>query len=323
MTATTTAQIIAFPENLVGLSDAYLRGLRSDATRRAYRRAIDGFGAFLGAKALLAATRRDIEAYRAALEAQGLAPATVCLALSGLAGFYGFAIDEDLIARNPATVARRPRVSVQSPRRALTAQEVKAIIAACDAGTLVGLRDRAMLMLLAVQGWRIAEVLALAADDLAEEAGHKVATVHGKGGKVVRVPLAAATWQALNTWRSAAGMDYGPVFVQVGRKSVPVLGAAVSQQAAWKRLRLLARRAGVERTVHAHLFRHSAVTEALQAGMALHLVQDFARHADPKTTRRYDTHRQALSNATCHVLASRLDADMAMETGTGQPPSQC
>jgi hypothetical protein len=38
-------------------------------------------------------------------------------------------------------------------------------------------------------------------------------------------------------------------------------------------------------------------------------VQDFARHEDPRTTRRYDSHRQSLANQTPHVLASVLSSD--------------
>lgn len=306
MNTTATAEIVAFPEDQISVEAAFLRGLTNRSTRKVYEHALGVFDTFLGDKDLLDATRRDVEALRAALTEQGRAPATICKVMSGLSSYYRFAVEEGDIDRNPVTTARRPKVSDVSPRQALSAAEVKAMFGICDTDTLVGLRDQAMLTLLAVQGWRIAEVLGLHVEDLGEEAGHKVATVHGKGAKSQRVPLAAVTWQAIQSWVSEANIESGPVIIAVGRDKSPKPGKSITQQAAWKRLRLLARRAGVERQVHGHLFRHTAVTEALAAGVALHLVQDFARHADPATTRRYDSHRQALSNPAPHVLASKL-----------------
>jgi site-specific recombinase XerD len=304
-TTAAAAQVVAFPESAVSLVDAFVRGLPSVATRTAYRWAIQSFAEFLG-RDLLTASRRDIEAHRANLEAAGRAPATIAKVLSALSGFYDFAVDEGVIDRNPATSARRPKVADTSPRRALSPAEVRAILAVPDVSKLVGLRDRALLVTLVVQGWRVSEALGLRVEDLAEEGGHKVATICGKGGKVARVPLAAATWQAITAWLESANATTGPVFVAVTKGGVVVAGEAVSQQAAWKRLQSIAEKAGVARHVHAHLFRHGAVTTALASGVPLHQVQDFARHADPRTTRRCDSHRASLANPAPHVLAAAL-----------------
>ena len=308
MTTLSNHQIVAFPESEVSLLDAYLRGLPSDATRKVYRRAIEAFGEFLGQQGILDATRRDVEAYRAHLEKLGRAPATICKVMSALTGFYGFALDEGVIERNPGSAARRPRLTDSSPRRALSRDEVRDLLAAPDITSLIGLRDQAMLACLAIQGWRISEVLGLRVEDLDEEGGHKVATIVGKGGKVVRVPLAAATWTTLTSWLEASGIEEGPVFVAIDRKGGDhvIASKAISQQTVWNRLRLLALRAGLNRDVHAHLFRHGAITAALDAGVPLRDVQDFARHSDPRTTRRYDSHRQSLANPTPHVLASQF-----------------
>ncbi len=306
MITTVAAEIVAFPEGQVSIEAAFLRGLNSKSTSKVYKHALGVFAGFLGDRGLLDAGRRDVEALRATLTEQGRSPATICKVMSGLSSFYRFVVEEGVIDRNPVTTARRPKVSDVSPRQALSTADVKAMFNICDKSTLVGLRDHAMLTLLGVQGWRVAEVLGLHVEDLGEEGGHKVAVVHGKGSKVQRVPLAAVTWQAIQNWVSRGVIESGPLFTAVGRDKTPKPGKAMTQQAVWKRLRLLARRAGVQREVHGHLFRHTAVTEALAGGVALHLVQDFARHADPATTRRYDSHRNSLSNPTCHVLAEKI-----------------
>ena len=301
------AQVVAFPEAEISLLDAFLRGLPSESTRTVYRRAVRAFDAFLGAEDLLAATRRSVEAYRAHLEALGRAASTICQHLSALTGFYDFAVDEKLVENNPAARARRPKLPKRSNRRGTEVHETQAILRVCCVSTdaLIDLRDCALINVLALQAWRIEEALGLTVEDLGEEQGHKIAEITGKGAREDRVTLAAATWSAVHDWLGVAGITTGPVFVAVLKGGRIVLGKAMSKQAAWKRVRRLATRAGL-RHIHPHLFRHGAITTALDDGVPLRDVQDFARHADPRTTRRYDSHRESLNNPAPHVLAARL-----------------
>ncbi len=301
-----TSQVIAFPEAQVRVVDAYLRGLPSAATRQVYARCIRGFKSYLGDRRLQSASRRDVEAYRAHLEVLGRAPATVAKHLSAIAGLYTFMLDEGEVARNPAAAARRPRLSDTSTRKGITKMETHALLNACDLETLIGLRDRALVMVLAIQGWRISEALGLQVEDLGDEQGHRVAEIIGKGNKVARVPLAASVWTAITTWLQAAEIIEGSVFVAVAKGGRVQAGRAISAQSAWKRVRYLAQQADLTREIHPHLFRHGCATAALAAGVPLHQVQDHLRHADPRTTRRYDSHRLSLSNPTPHVLAAGL-----------------
>jgi integrase len=55
-----------------------------------------------------------------------------------------------------------------------------------------------------------------------------------------------------------------------------------------------------------HGLRHSAITIGLDAGVSLRDMQDFARHADPKTTRRYDRSRHALNRHATYTIAHYL-----------------
>lgn len=312
MTTTNAANVVAFPEDQVSLEEAFLRGLQTEATRREYRRALRGFSAFLDPKPMLAATRRDIEAYIAHLREVGRSPSTICKRLAALSGFFKFAYDEEAISRNPVSSVRRPKLPDCSPRTGLTPSEICSLFEATDSDKLIGVRDRALLAVLSYQGLRISEALGIEVDDLGEELGHKVVTVEGKGGKVARVPLAAPTWAAIQAWLDASGIEDGPIFCAVTKGGRVVDGKAVSPQSAWERVRFLARRGGLSRErVFPHLFRHAAATIALDSGVPLHQVQDFLRHASPVTTRRYDSLRQSLSNPSPHVLAARLAAGSA------------
>ena len=294
--------VIQFPESGVSIADAYLRGLPSAATRVVYRRAIRQFTAFIDGD-VLAVSRRDVEAYRAHLETLGRAPATIAKTMTALTGYFAFAEDEGLIERNPAGRARRPKVPSVSPRQGLSPAEVRALFDVLDLSTLIGLRDRLMLLLLAVQAWRISEALGLTVEDLGEEGGHRVATITGKGDRISRVPLAAVTWQAITDWLAASGIDGGALLVPVLKGGKVVPGKPVSPQSAWRRIRRLGVLAGLTRPIHPHLFRHGAATALLDRGVPLRDVQDHLRHADPRTTRRYDSHRMSLSNQSPHVLA--------------------
>ena len=296
--------MIGFPEASVDLVFAYLRGLPSESTRTVYRRALRQFDSYLGNKDRLTATRRDVEAYRSHLEQLGRAPATIAKTLAALTGFYLYAQDDGVIDLNPAARARRPKVPSVSPRQGLSPSEVQALLAVLDS-TPIGLRDRALLLLLAVQAWRIAECLGLQVEDLGEEAGHKVATVHGKGAKICRVTLAASTWQAIQDWMKVADITQGPILVPVRKDNRVIQGKPISAQSAWRRLRLLGKMAGL-RPIHAHLFRHGAATALLDQGVPLRDVQDHLRHADPRTTRRYDSHRLSLENQSPHVLSAAV-----------------
>ena len=294
--------VVRLPEERLTLTEAFLRGLQSERTRVEYRRAVQLFEGFLGDRGLLAATRRNVEAWRHSMELDGLAPSTINKRMSAVSGWYTFAMDERAIDRNPAARARRPKKVTRSVRTALTSSEVAALLRVCDVEALVGLRDRALLMLLAVQGLRLQEVLHLAVGDLDERGGHHVALVHGKGSKIGQVPLAAVTRDAIARWREAAALETGPLMLPVLRGLGVQRGSAMSPRAALKRVRLLGERAGINRRVHPHLLRHSAVTIALESGVPLHHVQSFARHQDPRTTQGYNSNLRALNNPTAHAV---------------------
>ena len=302
----TGPQTITFPESQISLLDAFLRGLPCPATRTVYKQVLSQFKNFLGEGDLMKATRREVEAYRSHLESLQRNPATIAKSLSALCGFYDFAVDEGSIDKNPAKRARRPKLSDTSPRIGTTIEEVRSLLAAINTSKLIGIRDRALILILSVQGWRIGEVLKLQVKDLAEEAGHKVAEVQGKGGKVVRVPLAAEVSQALSIWKEASHIEGGFLFLPITKGGIIQTGKPMTAQSAWKRISYLARKAGIKRHLHPHLFRHGAITLALQSGVALHLTQSFARHSDPKTTIRYNSHRASLTNPAPHVLASAI-----------------
>lgn len=135
-------------------------------------------------------------------------------------------------------------------------------------------------------GLRIFEATGSNIEDLGEEHGHRVLRVRGKGGKVVLVPLPPAVGRAIE--RSIDERPAGPILVSSR-------GTRMDRNCATRRLRRLAEQAGVTLPrMHPHMLRHTFVTTMLDAGVDLRDVQIAARHADPRTTMRYDRARKNL-----------------------------
>ena len=118
----------------------------------------------------------------------------------------------------------------------------------------------------------------------------------GKGSKVVLVPLPPAVGRAID--RSIGARTGGPILLNTR-------GARMDRHAATRRLQHLAETAGVPiARPHPHMLRHTFVTTMLDAGVDLRDVQIAARHADPRTTIRYDRARKNLDRHPNYILAA-------------------
>ena len=214
--------------------------------------------------------------------------------LACLAGFYRYGVDEGLIDRSPVDRVRRPTVCDFSPTPSLDTGELRRFLATASRSSR---RDHALAELLGVNGLRISEALGADVEDMGEERGHRTLSIIGKGGKHARIPLAARTHEALNVYLE--GRAAGPLFQTA-------TGRRLDRHAAAGTIRRIARRAGFDKPITPHGLRHSAITAALDAGVSLRDVQDYARHADPRTTRRYDRDRNSLDRHATYAIAARL-----------------
>ena len=155
-----------------------------------------------------------------------------------------------------------------------------------------------MICLLGLLGLRIFETVGANIDDLGEEHGHRVLKVRGKGNKVVLVPLPPAVARAVE--RARGERDTGPLLLN--RR-----GTRMDRHSATRRLHRLAADAGVRLPrMHPHMLRHTFVTTMLDAGVDLRDVQIAARHADPRTTMRYDRARKNLDRHPNYILAAYM-----------------
>jgi integrase/recombinase XerD len=143
---------------------------------------------------LFSARRPDIECSARDLEARGRARATITRRLCTVAGFYRYAVEEELLDHSPAVHVRRPRLDYESHATGLDRNEAGALLVAAGLGPAA---EHALISLLAINGLRVPEATGANIEALGIERGHRALVITRKGSKVVTIPLAPRTARAI------------------------------------------------------------------------------------------------------------------------------
>jgi integrase/recombinase XerD len=162
---------------------------------------------------LLAARRADIDCFARDLEARGRARATITHRPCTVAGFYRYAVEEELLDHSPTAHVRRPRPDYE-PHAGLDRNELGALLVAAGLGPPT---EHALISLLALNGLRVARATGADIEALGLERGHRTLVITRKGGKAVTIPLAPRTVRAIDL--AIGERCEGPVFLlQTGRR---------------------------------------------------------------------------------------------------------
>lgn len=283
-------------------TEAWLYSKRSVHTRRAYFRDLSAYLTWCAAGGIdpRYALRGDIDMYAAQLRASGVSDATLARQLSALSSWYKYALSNQAVNRNPVLAIDRPHVDQDfSPTVGLTGAEVGEFMRTARASTAPkAIRDTALLGFMAELVMRVSEVLAMDMDDLRANRGHRTVRVVGKGRRQRELPIPVQLGRDLDAWLAVRGNAPGPVFTtatgrRVGHKEVFLLVRRIADLAGLPAAALLS----------PHSLRHTGITAALDAGAPLRDVQDFAGHADSRTTRRYDRSRGNLDRSPAYLIA--------------------
>jgi integrase/recombinase XerD len=287
---------LPIPPQLTRLADGFLIGYRNPRTRTAYRYDLATWfrWCLTNGRDPLAATRTLIETHaRWMEELAGARPASVARRLSALGKFYEWCQDEDILDHDPAKRVRRPKVSDTSQRIGLDREQSRALVALAARHP----RDNVIVALLLINGLRASEVAGALVEHLGSQRGHRTLTVTRKRDKEETIPLPAPVAAAVDEWLAVRGTHPGPMFHNHG-------GRPMTRQNIDGVIRRLGR--GIGLPLRPHDLRHTAATNALEAGVPLHEVQDMMGHADPRTTQRYNRARHRLDNHAAYRLAAWL-----------------
>lgn len=287
----------------------------------------------------LSARPADIGWYRVWRELNGAGgrcakPTTVARALASISSWYTHlaVTATGSITHNPLIGAPRPPVSAYaagSPGPA--SDEVDALLAQADAQAadrtrqwlddptaerrrqhLVGLRDRALLRLLADLGLRIGQALGRDVADLTVSEGSRVLRYPGRAGEVRERALPAGTLAIIDEYLAARAAATevgiaqltGALFATFRRDGTE---GRVVEPNVFMKIRSLARQAGIASadTWSPQSLRHAFAAAVFRAGVALQDVQDAMGHASPATTRRYDAAGYSAVRDPAHYLSAR------------------
>lgn len=297
-------------------TSAWLVRTNSLETRTSYWRDLVQFLAFLHVpphelERLANVRPPQVAAWRDALLNQGLANASVVRKMTALRSLYSFLQTYGYTGANPAhsDFVKVPAVPRDGKTVALSPEDCRRLLDSPEPATPVGIRDRAMIALLAYTGCRVGELTRLCVGSYKETGGHKVLEIHGKGGKERRVPLHPEAFERLEAWLDAGGLRgnltlplFSPPKTARGRGRDGFLPKPLTRRAVQKLIGRYVVMLRLDPAVTVHSLRVTALTTARERGSDIIDLQDFAGHADPRTTLIYIRNRDRLSKSPAYVL---------------------
>ncbi|RAU83552.1 site-specific tyrosine recombinase XerD [Pontibacter arcticus] len=214
----------------------------------------------------------------------GMTPHSQARTLSGIRAFYKFMIMEDMLHVDPTDTIDAPKLSRKLPDT-LDFHEIEQLLAAIDLSTPEGTRNRAMIETLYSSGLRVSEMLDLKMSNLYEDMGFLKVT--GKGDRERLVPIGRDALKHIKLYRESIRCH---LTIKKGNEDILFLnrrGAKMSRVMVFTIIKDLTAKAGIQKTVSPHTFRHSFATHLIEGGADLRAVQEMLGHESITTTEIY------------------------------------
>lgn len=217
------------------------------------------------------------------LQLRGYASASRGRAMMSIKGLFRFLKREGWAASNIALYLEGPRLWQLVPEL-LSVGEMERLLNQPESEGFVGLRDRAILELLYAGGLRVSELCGLGIYDVDDG----FVRVVGKGRKERLVPVGRQALEAVDRYLTCCrdGVEGDALFLTVR-------GQRIDRGTVWRQVKLYAKKAGIERAISPHTFRHSFATHLLDGGADLRVIQELLGHSNIATTDRYTQVSQA------------------------------
>ncbi|MBQ5899330.1 MAG: site-specific tyrosine recombinase XerD [Alistipes sp.] len=218
--------------------------------------------------------------YMSRLYEQGREKSSQARALSSIKSFFNYLLLEEIIESSPAELIEAPKASRPLPDT-LSVEEIDRLIGSIDNSTVKGLRDQAILEVLYSCGLRVSELCELRMGDLLFGEGY--IRVIGKGDKQRLVPVSGMARDRIQLYmerRKEERRKEEILFLNNrGKKLTRVMIFTIIKQAA--------QRAGINKKISPHTFRHSFATHLLEGGANIRQVQELLGHENILTTEIY------------------------------------
>ncbi|WP_286760555.1 site-specific tyrosine recombinase XerD [Salegentibacter sp. UBA1130] len=204
--------------------------------------------------------------------------------ISGLRGFFNYLVFEDYRKDNPLDLIESPKIGRKLPDT-ISTEEIDLLIATIDLSKAEGERNRAILETLYGCGLRVSELTELKISDLFFKEGFIKVT--GKGNKQRFVPVSTYTQKFINIYK-----DEVRIHQKINKEFSDTLflnrrGNQLTRAMIFTIIKRLAEKAGIQKKISPHTFRHSFATHLLENGADLRAIQQMLGHESITTTEVY------------------------------------
>ena len=204
--------------------------------------------------------------------------------ISSIKAFFKYLVEDKAREDNPATLLEGPKLGLYLPDT-LSFDDVNRIIEAINISTDLGRRNHCMIEVLYGCGLRVSELIDLKMSNINFKESYL--KVEGKGEKVRFVPLAAYTAELIKQYIKEIRSKY-----KINKKCEDILflnsrGSSMSRVIVFIIIKELTEKAGINKKISPHTFRHSFATHLLQNGADLRYIQEMLGHSSITTTEIY------------------------------------
>jgi integrase/recombinase XerC len=214
---------------------------------------------------------------------QHLKKSSIARKLSSLRSFYTYLAFKNIVSENPVMLLKTPKKDKALPDFFLF-DELNNLFESFDLNEVEGMRNRAMFELMYASGLRVSETINLTMNQI--DFDQRILRFIGKGSKDRMVPFYSDAGDLLRQYITKARpelmkhLNHHYVFVNHHGSKLSARGLEFILNSACKK-------AGLQKSVHPHMLRHSFATHLLDNGADLRLVQELLGHKNLSTTQIY------------------------------------
>lgn len=258
----------------------------SPNTIDAYQRDLDKFLIFIRDEGVQydTITLDTLHQFSSLMTDIGISPTSLSRILSGVRSFYHFLLLEDVLQTDPTEMLQFPKKARRLPD-VLTVEEVDAVESVIDLSEPEGHRNKAIIEVLFSCGLRVSELCTLRMSNLFLDEGF--IKVEGKGSKQRLVPISEKAINELRLYFT----DRQQIKIKDGYEDFVFLSFRrkknLSRIMVFHMIKEFVERAGIQKTVSPHTFRHSFATSLLEGGANLRAIQAMLGHESIGTTEIY------------------------------------
>ncbi|NOT01210.1 MAG: tyrosine-type recombinase/integrase [Phycisphaerales bacterium] len=275
--------------------------IRNPNTRAAYYRAVCRFADWCAARRVRMVDLNPvvIAAYVEEMQRHRPEP-SVKQALAAIRMLFDWFVTGHVMPFNPASSVRGPRYSLRRGKTpVLDADQARRLLDSIDVGSIVGVRDRALIATMVFTFARVGAVVALKVEDYFQHGKRWAVRLHEKNGKLIEMGVHHNLEAYLDEYIDRAvirGDRKQALFRRVAKhRHTELTAIPMTRQLVWSIVKRRARAAGLPPEICSHSFRATGITTYLRNGGTLEKAQYMAGHESSRTTSLYDRRQDEIT----------------------------